>query len=386
MGTRGTSSAGRLTSAVPPRRTQLLEVGAAHDEMVEVAGAGLGAAEGAAKAQGIMAELHARVVGKGTPDELTAQQKELYSAISKLAKTVDKHFAATPLSLRSATDLRQDLVVQLIASHYLREGRFGLANALAEEAGLPLDLLGEAENPFKEMHAVIRDLRAGHLDRALRWVQAHTRADRPDLQLRGLEFRLHRIRYLGVVQGQGRAAAIQYMRRCLSQFADTHAAEIQRLMACLLFADRLGDSPYADLLAENSLEGIEQEFIRRCCNSAGQAYESPLAACVAAGAVALPVLMKLSQVMAFKKQDWTSCEQLPVEIELGNEFTYYSVFACPVSKDQSTPENPPMMLPCGHVLCQMSLRKLAKGGQRQFKCPYCPQEAHSSQCREVIFG
>ena len=352
--------------------------------MVEVAGAGLGAAEGAAKAREIMAELHARVVGKGTPDKLTAQQKELYSAISKLAKTVDKHFAATPLSLRSATDLRQDLVIQLIASHYLREGRFGLANALAEEAGLPL--LGEGENPFKEMHAVIQDLRAGQLDRALRWVEAHTQADRPDLQLRGLEFRLHRIRYLGIVQAEGRAAAIQYMRRRLSQFADTHAAEIQRLMACPLFADRLGDSPYADLLAENSLEGIEQEFIRRCCNSAGQAYESPLAACVAAGAVALPVLMKLSQVMAFKKQDWTSCEQLPVEIELGNEFTYYSVFACPVSKDQSTPENPPMMLPCGHVLCQMSLRKLTKGGQRQFKCPYCPQEAHSSQCREVIFG
>ena len=38
---------------------------------------------------------------------------------------------------------------------------------------------------------------------------------------------------------------------------------------------------------------------------------------------------------------------------MGKEFTYYSVFTCPVSKDQSTPENPPMMLPCGHVRCQM---------------------------------
>ncbi len=32
---------------------------------------------------------------------------------------------------------------------------------------------------------------------------------------------------------------------------------------------------------------------------------------------------------------------------------FYSIFACPVSKEQSSEENPPMMLPCGHVLCKV---------------------------------
>ena len=41
--------------------------------------------------------------------------------------------------------------------------------------------------------------------------------------------------------------------------------------------------------------------------------------------------------------------QLPVEVELGREFTFHSVFACPVARDQSTPDNPPMILPCGRV-------------------------------------
>ena len=36
------------------------------------------------------------------------------------------------------------------------------------------------------------------------------------------------------------------------------------------------------------------------------------------------------------------------------EFVFHSIFACPVSKDQSTDTNPPMLLPCGHVLCQVS--------------------------------
>ena len=35
-------------------------------------------------------------------------------------------------------------------------------------------------------------------------------------------------------------------------------------------------------------------------------------------------------------QDLRSCEQLPIEIELPPEFVYRSIFACPVSRDQSS--------------------------------------------------
>ena len=40
------------------------------------------------------------------------------------------------------------------------------------------------------------------------------------------------------------------------------------------------------------------------------------------------------------------------------EFVFHSIFACPVSKDQATEENPPMLLPCGHVLCKACLSLL----------------------------
>ena len=39
------------------------------------------------------------------------------------------------------------------------------------------------------------------------------------------------------------------------------------------------------------------------------------------------------------------------------EFVFHSIFACPVSKDQSTRDNPPMLLPCGHVLCRVPPRR-----------------------------
>ena len=49
-----------------------------------------------------------------------------------------------------------------------------------------------------------------------------------------------------------------------------------------------------------------------------------------------------------------------IEIPLPAENRYHSVFACPVSKDQSTEQNPPMMMSCGHVVSKDSLQKLSK--------------------------
>ena len=68
----------------------------------------------------------------------------------------------------------------------------------------------------------------------------------------------------------------------------------------------------------------------------------------------VPILTfnRLAAVMASSKGGWASGEQLPVEIELGREYTFHSIFACPVSREQSSAENPPMLLPCSHVLAK----------------------------------
>lgn len=64
---------------------------------------------------------------------------------------------------------------------------------------------------------------------------------------------------------------------------------------------------------------------------------------------------------------------------------FHSVFACPVSREQSSTDNPPMLLPCGHVLAKQSLQKIAKSPVRAFKCPYCPVEATMNSCRAIFF-
>jgi len=104
------------------------------------------------------------------------------------------------------------------------------------------------------------------------------------------------------------------------------------------------------------------------------------------GMEALPRIMKVSSLMKDKAIEWTTNNELPVEIPLPDHAKYHSVFSCPVSKEPATTFNPPMMIPCGHVISKDALTRLAKGGSStaRFKCPYCPSEAQLSQAIRVI--
>ncbi|GAA5869771.1 hypothetical protein JCM8547_005838 [Rhodosporidiobolus lusitaniae] len=102
------------------------------------------------------------------------------------------------------------------------------------------------------------------------------------------------------------------------------------------------------------------------------------------GSGALAKIMKVRQVMKDEKTEWTAVGELPVEIPLPLRYRYHAVFACPVSKEQSTANNPPMLMPCGNVIAKESLGRLATGTPT-LKCPYSPVVSHFSACVRVHF-
>lgn len=122
------------------------------------------------------------------------------------------------------------------------------------------------------------------------------------LQGSSLEFKLHQLQFVHVLRTKGRKEALEYAKISFTTFAMEHMAEIQRLMACLLWANRLEFSPYKDLLSPSHWDSVALEFTRECCNLLGQAYESPLHVTLSAGSQALSSLLKLATVMAPKKQ------------------------------------------------------------------------------------
>lgn len=74
-----------------------------------------------------------------------------------------------------------------------------------------------------------------------------------------------------------------------------------------------------------------------------------------------------------------------MEVPLPPRRRYHSVFVCPVSKEQATETNPPVMLVCGHVIALESFQRLIKVQRHTAKCPYCPQETAQKAERRLYF-
>lgn len=134
-----------------------------------------------------------------------------------------------------------------------------------------------------------------------------------------LEFRLHQLQFLHVLRTKGRIEALEYAKLNFTPFAAEHMSDIQRLMACLLWANRLECSPYKDLLSPSQWDKVALEFTRESCSLLGQPYESPLYVTLSAGSQALSSLLKLATVMSSKKQ---------VRSYQFSSYFYRSLFRC----------------------------------------------------------
>lgn len=81
------------------------------------------------------------------------------------------------------------------------------------------------------------------------------------------------------------------------------------------------------------------------------------------GCTALPALLNIKQVMLNRHvlNIWSQRDELPIEIDLDPDNRYHSIFSCPILRQQSSEENPPVKLTCNHVISQDALFKLSNG-------------------------
>lgn len=332
----------------------------------------------------ILAELDSKFQQLAPMEELGTVQKELNASISKCGKIVEKNFCNDIAKAWREGEFDSNVLNLIIVQHFYRQGCFDVGDAFCEEAGVqPTDAL---RSEFFEMHNIVQQIRLRNLEPALAWAKANREQLTKQDNNHTFEFKLHQLHFVLLLHRHERTSALTYARANFAAFGQSHFSAIQRLMGCLLYFDRLEASPYKDLLAPSQWENVEDEFVRQCCAVLDRPILSPLQVALTAGAHALPSLLKLATLMGNKKPNsWQQMEQLPVEIELGKGFHFHSIFACPVSREQSSTDNPPMLLPCGHVLCNLSIQRLGKSNSRSFKCPYCPIETNQTQCRPIHF-
>ncbi|GMH24648.1 hypothetical protein Nepgr_026491 [Nepenthes gracilis] len=331
----------------------------------------------------VLAELRTKLKDIAPLGQLEGTQKELNVAMSKYMKQLDKSFNSDISKAYRNVDFDIHTVNQIIAGHLYRQGLFDVGDCFINESGKE-EAAAAVKSPFVEMYRILEALKSWNLEPALKWASANSE----DLKRNGtdLELKLHQQQYVKILQKLGsREEALKYAKAFLTPFASTHTAVFQKLMACLLWAGKLDSSPYSDLLSPANWEELGEEVVRQMCSLLGQSFESPLSVTVAAGARGLPTLVKMMSVMSGKKQEWQSMKQLLVPVDLDREFQFHTIFVCPVSRDQATEENPPMLMSCGHVLCKQSILKLSKSGTKSFKCPYCPTGVDAGLCKQLYF-
>jgi len=151
------------------------------------------------------------------------------------------------------------------------------------------------------------------------------------------------------------------------------------------------NSPYKFLLGSEMWIEAADTFLKDACNLLDIVKDSPLSVIVNTGSTALPALLSLKQVMQSRQVTsiWSGRDELPIEIDLDPEHRYHSIFACPILRQQSTEDNPPMKLTCGHVISRDALNKLSNGSVMnntfRLKCPYCPSEMNPTDAKQIYF-
>jgi hypothetical protein len=329
----------------------------------------------------VLNELKASLLKIAPLGQIESTQKELNVALSKYGKHLEKYFNPDISKAYRNIDFDIHTLNQIIANHFYRQGLFDVGDHFLSAVGEP-ESAAIMKSPFLEMYQILQAMQNQNLEPALNWAAANS--DKLAQSGSDIVLKLHSMQFIKILQNGGsRDEALHYARTHISPFASSHITDVQKLMTCLLWPGKLEKSPYHALLSPSNWDRLAEELKRQFCNLLGQSYNSPLSVTVAAGIQVLPALLKFMNVMAGKKQEWRSMNQLPVPIEMEKEFQFHSIFVCPVSKEQATEENPPMLMSCGHVLCKQSILKMSKNSTKVFKCPYCPFDIDAAQCKQL---
>ncbi|KAF5268696.1 hypothetical protein FOXYS1_404 [Fusarium oxysporum] len=357
-------------------------------------------------------------------ERITTDLKDVTKAQKSFGKALDKALPHRELPME--TDAMADhprLINRAIAMHLLREGQFSVASTFLKEAtdhppgreahtisqtdedgdddmesedDLEDEMAGlhseHLQHKFAEMYSILSQLKDHNLLPAINWAHANG----VHLEARGstLEFELIKLQYVWLFKGpsvnglpddpatNGLGGAINYARQNFPRFQNRHLLEIQQLSSAVVFAPNLAKSPYSHIFeTESAFEDVAMSFTREFCSLLGLSAESPLYIAVTAGSIALPRLIKYTTYMREKKTEWTTENELAFATPLPEFMIYHPIFVCPVSKEQTTQDNPPMMLSCGHVLCRESLNNIVKAAR--YKCPYCPTEGHLKDAIQI---
>lgn len=189
-----------------------------------------------------------------------------------------------------------------------------VAESLLTEASLPREDI--TDEPFAELHKIYEEIHHRNLTAAIEWASKFT--SELEAKHSSLEFKLHRLAFLQIVEGglNAQNEAINYARQHLTKFVVKYQKDFQALMGSLLYLKvGLENSPYKYFLSDDMWIEAADVFLKDASAISGINKDSPLTVIINAGCKSLPALLNLKQVMARQVQGiWSGRDELPVSL------------------------------------------------------------------------
>ncbi|KAI6203001.1 hypothetical protein M3Y94_00505800 [Aphelenchoides besseyi] len=307
--------------------------------------------------------------------EMTAEHRQIHSEISKCGKNLDRLFKVELRDLiRNEKELEAHTpyfskVNRLIFEHLMSLGRAEVAETFMKESELKLKVPPKCD--INLMRSIMEPFKRCEYMPAIEWVKENANENK------SLLFRLHRQHMLQLLIDGRNMEALMYARN-LQQFATIFDSEITALMAVVVSYPNV--ERHQNLFLKSNWLELEEELASALTN-----FRSPLSMIMEVGARAIPQLLKYQTLLRKDTQDqyWFG-DELPIEVPIP-EYVH-STFTCPIMKTQTTEENPPMRLTCGHVISKEALSRLTQSSRSdKLKCPYCPETSSPGDASRVYF-
>lgn len=285
-----------------------------------------------------------------------------YSDLNKLIKN-EKEIETDPINLEHAN--------RLILEHLIGLGRTEVAETFVKESEKSINL--PHINNFEQLEDIMSSFRQNNYLPAIQRVKLYS----PHNQ--GLLFRLQCQHIIQLLETSDKLKALNYVKELQSCSLNDYKDELAHLMFIVISYPQKG--PYEYLFHKGRWFALEEELAHALTD-----YRSSLHPILSAGAKTVPSLMTMRAFLTSTRPGPMSTlpDELPCNVPIPAQV--HSSFCCPILKVQSTENNPPVRLCCGHVISTDAMNKLVQQNRNnRLKCPYCPLESMLPETKILHF-
>lgn len=314
-----------------------------------------------------------QIINKKHLRNIQTTNKEHFTYMSKLGKTIDKEFFENVNLPEFQFDLGKRDLMELVDSHLKSQPK------------------KQSKGEFQsDLHEILCKIEVALKENSfLEALDYSSSAQQKDHCLdENLHMELIKLNFLFLAKQRKTKEAALLLRKHFDRSKMAFTTEYGELLhvATLennaILPHRLRQYNFDSVL--DRCGSLVSREIRR---SQGKPEVAPLQEVISAGIIALPQFISNKSTL----KNMTKEAELPIPIPLSDSMIHHSVIYCPITKDScSEGTNQALIQTCGHIVGEQSVNKMMESQKKRhesdyFKCPTCPNQQKPTTMQPVYY-